>query len=118
VLIVIAWWFRGYWPGLRRNYQRLRDTLRLLRRARAVIRDARAGRVNPQDFMRDVGTARSRAGDAKTVDVTPAGFKVVCPACGDSLSEAQTNALRVRGLRCPGSSRVQKECPYYGHSLN
>ena len=119
VLALIAWWFRGYYPQLRRNYQRLRETVRLISKARAVVRDVRSGRVNPQDFMRDVGTVRSRAaGDAKTVDVTPAGFKVVCPACGDSLSEAQTNALRVRGLRCPGSSRVQKECPYYGHSLN
>ena len=119
VLGVIAWWFRGYWPGLRRNYQRLRDTIRLLQRARTAMRDARAGRgrVTAQDFMRDVNTSRPRS-DAKTVDVTPAGFKVVCPVCGDSLSEAQTNALRVRGLRCPGSSRVQKECPYYGHSLN
>ncbi len=119
VLGVIAWWFRGYWPGLRRNYQRLRDTVRMISKARAVVRDVRSGRVNPQDFMRDVSTSPARGrGDAKTVDVTPAGFKVVCPACGDSLSEAQTNALRVRGLRCPGSSRVGKECPYYGHSLN
>ena len=119
VLGVIAWWFRGYWPQLRRNYQRLRDTVRLISKARTVMRDARAGRgqMNAQDFMRNVNTSRPR-GDAKTVDVTPAGFKVVCPVCGDSLSEAQTNALRVRGLRCPGSSRVQKECPYYGHSLN
>lgn len=123
VLGVIAWWFRGYGPQLRRNYQRLRDTVRMIAKARAVIRDARAGRgpMNAQDFMRDVSTAQSPRGgrgDAKTVDVTPTGFKVVCPACGDSLSEAQTNALRARGLRCPGSSRVQKECPYYGHSLN
>jgi hypothetical protein len=119
IFAVIAWWFRGYWPGLRRSYQRLRDTVRVISKARAVVRDVRSGRVNPQDFMRDVGTARSqRGGDAKTVDVTPAGFKVVCPACGDSLSEAQTNALRMRGVRCPGSSRVGRECPYYGHSLN
>ena len=119
VLGVIAWWFRGYGPQIRRNYQRLRDTVRMISKARAVVRDVRSGRVNPQDFMRDVSTVRSRGGgDAKTVDVTPAGFKVVCPTCGDSLSEAQTNALRVRGVRCPGSSRVQKECPYYGHSLN
>ncbi len=120
VLAVIAWWFRGYWSGLRRNYQRLRDTVRMISKARTVMRDARAGRgaMNAQDFMRDLNSARSQRGDAKTVDVTPAGFKVVCPTCGDSLSEAQTNALRVRGLRCPGSGRTQKECPYYGHSLN
>ena len=119
VLGVIAWWFRGYWPGLRRNYQRLRDTVRLIAKARTVMREVRTGRgpVNVQDFMRDARTPRPRS-DAKTVDVTPAGFKVVCPACGDSLSEAQTNALRVRGLRCPGSSRTQKECPYYGRSMN
>lgn len=117
VIAVIAWWFRGYWPGLRRNYQRLRNTVRMISKARAVVRDIRTGRVNPQDFMRNVSSAGSQR-DAKTVDVTPTGFKVVCPICGDSLSEAQTNALRVRGVRCPGSVRVQKECPYYGHSLN
>ena len=132
VLGVIAWWFRGYWPQMRRNYQRLRDTVRFIAKARAVVRDVRSGRVNPEDFVRGMnqhsaaqrsstqrgGVQRPDPRAAKTVDVSPTAFKVVCPACGDSLSEAQTNALRVRGLRCPGSSRVQKDCPYYGHSLN
>jgi hypothetical protein len=39
---------------------------------------------------------------------------VVCPACGDRLNDAQLRALRDRNVRCPGSSRVSRPCPYYG----
>jgi hypothetical protein len=121
VLAVIAWWFRGYGPQLRRSFIRLRDTVRFFRRVSTSFRDVRQGNpqrsggFNPEDFMRG---GRSRQVKEKIVDVTATQFKVVCPTCGDSLTEAQTNALRSRSLRCPGSGRVGHECPFYGRSLN
>jgi hypothetical protein len=129
VLAVIAWWFRGYGPQLRRSFIRLRDTVRFFRRASATFRDLRqsgsrggstgggaGGGFNPEDFMR--GARPGSRAQEKVVDVPATQFKVVCPTCGDSLTEAQTNALRSRSLRCPGSSRVGRECPFYGRSLN
>jgi hypothetical protein len=128
---VIAWWFRGYAPGIRRMWRRARDTWRLLARVRGAVKDARGGRFDPQDFMRQSGgpapsrgsgAARGTATktvDADAVQVQPVGgFKVVCPTCGDALSEAQVGALRTRSVRCPGANRVGRECPYYGRSLN
>jgi hypothetical protein len=121
VFAVIAWWFRGYGPQLRRSFIRLRDTVRFFRRASTTFRDirqgnARGGGFNPEDFMR--GSRSGSRAQEKVVDVTATQFKVVCPTCGDSLTEAQTNALRSRSLRCPGSGRVGRECPFYGRSLN
>jgi hypothetical protein len=121
VLGVLMYWFRGYAPQIRRSYQRLQNTIRLFRQARDTMRDVRAGRFNPRGF--DPGNFNPRpSSDAgrqgKVVDVTATQFKVVCPTCGDSLTEAQTIALRQRTVRCPGSSRVGQECPYYGRSLN
>jgi hypothetical protein len=116
VLGVFVYWFRGYAPQIRRGWARLQNTIRLFRRAREAVRDVRGGRFNPRDFTTGGSGTFSRSG--KVVDVKATQFKVVCPTCGDSLTEAQTTALRQRSVRCPGSSRVQQECPYYGRSLN
>ncbi len=127
VIGVIAYWFRGYSPQIRRAYVRLRDTVRFFRRARDLIRDTQGGRFNPQrsgGFETGFNPQDFKAKDfRKTVDVSAsqvstAQFKVVCPVCGDSLTEAQTIALRQRSVRCPGSSRVGQACPYYGKALN
>lgn len=120
VLGVLAWWFRGYTPGIRRAWRRARDTWRFLSRVRGAVRDARAGRFDPQNFAPQPPRDRSKGTvEAQAVDVQPvAALRLVCPTCGDALSEAQVGALRTRNVRCPGAARIGRECPYYGRSLN
>ena len=96
VLAGLAYWLRGFTRPVRRAY----------RQARELVATARRSGV-------DTGPNRANR-DPRVVDVTPKSQSIVCPACGDTLNDAQVRALRARNVRCPGSSRVSRTCPYYG----
>lgn len=99
VLAGLLYWFRGYAGPLRRGYRRARDLVRLYRRARTGLQTAR----RPPAPRRGPPTVDASARPAP---------QIVCPTCGDRLSAAQVDALRARTVRCPGSSRVGRPCPY------
>jgi hypothetical protein len=98
VLAGLAYWLRGFTRPVRRAYRQARELVATARRA--SFDPARPGR-QPRD--------------PRVVDVAPyQSQNTVCAACGDTLNEAQVRALRARNVRCPGSSRVARTCPYYG----
>lgn len=103
VLVGLLFWMRGF--------QRIRRTIR---QARNVFDTARRIRVG----LEGRGAAPNpRARDARTVDVTArsdSGPVTTCSVCGDAINDAQMRALRGRSVRCPGSNRVGRECPFYG----
>ena len=110
VLIGLGFWLRGYWKPLRRAYQRARGLYQTARRVRTEFETVSSGRASRPER------------DSRVVDVSPRPEKqagrqstsLICPICNDSLNEAQLRALRSRSVRCPGSSRVGRACPYYG----
>lgn len=97
VLAGLAYWLRGFTRPVRRAYKQARELVETARSGFDATRPTRASR------------------DPRVVDVTPRQTpNIVCPACGDTLNDAQLRALRERNVRCPGSSRVSRACPYYG----
>jgi hypothetical protein len=107
VMVGLLFWMRGF-SRIRRTFRQARSIFDTAKRIRLEV-----GRVsNPQ------GNHGPRSRDARTVDVTArsesASPVTICPVCGDRLNDAQKRALFTRSVRCPGSSRVDRECPYYG----
>jgi hypothetical protein len=99
VLAGLGYWLRGFMRPVRRVYHQARDLVGTARRVRSSFE------THPEGANRD----------PRVVDVTPRqDLGIVCPACGDRLNDAQVRALRDRNVRCPGSSRVSRPCPYYG----
>ncbi len=98
VLAGLAYWLRGFTRPVRRAYRQARELVETARRS--GFDPARPTRANR---------------DPRVVDVAPRQSQsTICPACGDALNDAQVRALRARNVRCPGSSRVSRACPYYG----
>ncbi len=118
VLVGLGFWLRGYWKPLRRAYQRARSLYQTARRVRTEFETVGSGRSSRPE--RDPSRPER---DPRVVDVSPRPEKqpgkqpttsLICPVCNDRLNEAQLRALRSRSVRCPGSSRVGRACPYYG----
>jgi hypothetical protein len=100
VLAGLGYWLRGFSRPAQRAYRQARELVGTVRRARSSFDASRPDRANR---------------DPRVVDVKPKqDLGIVCPACGDRLNDAQVRALRDRNVRCPGSSRVSRPCPYYG----
>ena len=116
ILGVVAYWFRGYWPGIRTNYARVRGFWQLFQGLRG-----RSGGQGGKQGGRFPG--QSRVIDVEPTSVSPsskasqaAGQKEKCRVCGDALSSAQLSALGQNDIRCTGSSRVGKACPYRNYN--
>lgn len=108
LLVWLAYWLRGYFAPLRRFWRQTRSMYQMFSQARTMLRNASANQNVP-------GGRTSTASRGKVVDVTAKNeLKIVCPVCNDALTDAQVLALRSRSLRCPGSSRVSRDCPFYG----
>jgi hypothetical protein len=125
VLIGLGFWLRGYWKPLRRAYQHARSLYQAARRVRTEFETVGSGRSSrpERDPSRPERDPSRPERDPRVVDVSPRPEKqvgkqpttsLICPVCNDSLNEAQLRALRSRSVRCPGSSRVGRACPYYG----
>ncbi len=100
VLAGLGYWLRGFARPAQRAYRQARDLVGTARRVRSSFDASRPDRVNR---------------DPRVVDVkAKPDLAIICPACGDRLNDAQMRALRDRNVRCPGSSRVSRPCPYYG----
>ena len=99
ILAGLAYWMRGFGPPIARAYRRGRDLWRTYRRVRTAL-------------ARPAGAPRPRVVDADARRPAPPAGGTRCPECGDRLNAAQLEALRARSLRCPGSARVGRPCPY------
>ena len=113
LLVWLAYWLRGYFPPVRRAFLQARQAFLMFQKVRNVIKNGIPNQNFPgSDFSKQRSNTASRG---KTVDVTAKNeLKIVCPVCNDALTDAQVLALRSRSLRCPGSSRVSRDCPFYG----
>ena len=109
VLAAIAYWFRGYVPGMRSSFARLRGFWQLIQGMRQGLR----GR-GPNPSGRTSGP--SRVIDVEPIIKSGSSKKEQCRVCGDSLSSAQLSALGQNDIRCTGSSRVGKACPYRNYN--
>lgn len=125
ILAGVGFWMRGYYAPMRRTFLRWRELIGQFRRLRQMFTQGSISRVDP----RNAQTPRPRE---KVVDVyasrgterraAPTREPVVpeqpkarnCYTCGDVLNEAQVRALQSKSVRCPGSNRVGKSCPFYG----
>jgi hypothetical protein len=100
VLVGFLWWFRPFFPALKRGWHSTQQWVRVLRGLGG------AARTN----------AKPKAGPIRSVlEVEPprgVGKKEKCKACGDLLSSAQLMALRGGDIRCTGSNRIQQPCPF------
>ena len=113
LLGAVGYWFRGYWPGIRTNYARARGFWQLFQGLRGRSGPGRSG-----------GQGGRFPGGSRVIDVEPtsvgpsskAARKEQCRVCGDALSSAQLSALRQNDIRCTGSSRVGKACPYRNYN--
>jgi|GEM_PF-1872989 len=121
VLGAVAYWFRGYWPGIRTNYARARGFWQLFQGLRGRSGGPNRGNQRGEQGGRFPG--QSRVIDVEPTSVGPsskagqtAGQKEKCRVCGDALSSAQLSALRQNDIRCTGSSRVGKACPYRNYN--
>ena len=113
LLVWLAYWLRGYFPPVRRAFLQARQAFLMFQKVRNVIKNG----IPNQNFPgQNSSNSRSNtASRGKTVDVTAKNeLKIVCPVCNDALTDAQVLALRSRSLRCPGSSRMSRDCPFYG----
>lgn len=99
LLAGLLYWMRGFWPPIARAGRRGRDLWRTYRRLAARS-------------SRPAGAPRRRVVDVTARRGPAPGGGSRCPACGDALSAAQVDALRSRSIRCPGSARVNRPCPY------
>ncbi len=113
VLGAVAYWFRGYWPGIRLSYTRARGFWQLFQ----GLKGRSSGRGTGQTGRFPGG---SRVIDVEPTSVGPssktASKKEQCRTCGDALSSAQLSALRQNDIRCTGSGRVGKACPYRNYN--
>jgi hypothetical protein len=108
LLVWLAYWMRAYFAPLRRFWRQARGMYQMFTQARTMLKNMGTNQNIP-------GARGSTASRGKVVDVTAKNeLKIVCPVCNDALSDAQILALRSRSLRCPGSSRVSRDCPFYG----
>ncbi len=118
ILGVVAYWFRGYWPGIRTNYARARGFWQLFQGLRGRSGgQSRGGQSRGDQSGRFPG--QSRVIDVEPTSVSPsskAARKEQCRVCGDALSSAQLSALGQNDIRCTGSSRVGKACPYRNYN--
>jgi hypothetical protein len=107
LLVWLAYWLRGYFAPLQRMWRQVRGMYQMFTQARTMLKNMGSNQNIPG--------SRNTASRGKVVDVTAKNeLKVVCPVCNDALNDAQVLALRSRSLRCPGSSRMSRDCPFYG----
>jgi hypothetical protein len=129
ILFGLGFWMRGYYAPARRTFLRWRELIGQFRRLQQMFTQGASSRNTPQGGFRNDPRAQPRE---KVVDVyasrgqerraAPTREQVApavaaqqqCPACGDSLNEAQIRALQAKSVRCPGSGRVGQTCPFYG----
>jgi hypothetical protein len=121
ILAGLGFWLRGYYAPVRRTVRRWRELIGQFRRLRQVFTqgtriDPRYPQApQPREKVVDVHASRgSERRAAPTREQVTAAPLHQCPACGDTLNEAQVRALQAKSVRCPGSSRVGQACPYYG----
>ena len=129
IVIGLGFWMRGYYAPARRTFLRWRELIGQFRRLRQMFMQGTASRNNPQGGFRndprvqprekvvDVHASRGQERrSAPTREQTVAEQPKVrnCYTCGDVLNEAQVRALQSKSVRCPGSNRVGKSCPFYG----
>jgi hypothetical protein len=98
VLTGFLWWFRPFFPVLKRGWQTAQNWFRIAR--------GLGGNLGKQ----------TQNGPVRTVlEVEKprfSGKKEKCKACGDLLSSAQLLALQSGDIRCTGSNRIQQPCPF------
>jgi hypothetical protein len=130
ILFGLGFWMRGYYAPARRTFLRWRELIGQFRRLRQMFMQGTASRNNPPGGFRndpraqprekvvDVHASRGqerRAAPSREQAAAPVAPQVQqCPACGDTLNEAQIRALQAKSVRCPGSNRVGQTCPFYG----
>jgi hypothetical protein len=125
ILIGLGFWMRGYYAPARRTFLRWRELIGQFRRLRQMFTQAGSSRVDPRNMRQapprekvvDVHAARGterRATPSREAAVAEQPKVRTCYTCGDVLNEAQVRALQSKSVRCPGSGRVGKSCPFYG----
>ncbi len=98
VLAGFLWWFRLFFPGLKRGWHTAQNWFRMVR--------GLSGNLGKQAQN---GPIRS----VLEVEKPPLkGKKEKCKACGDLLSSAQLLALQGGDIRCTGSNRIGQPCPF------
>jgi hypothetical protein len=129
ILFGLGFWMRGYYAPARRTFLRWRELIGQFQRLRQMLMQGGSSRFDPRVDPRNSRQAQPRE---KVVDVhasrgqerrtAPTREQAVaeqpkvrnCYTCGDVLNEAQVRALQSKSVRCPGSNRVGKSCPFYG----
>jgi hypothetical protein len=124
ILAGVGFWMRGYYAPARRTFLRWRELIGQFRRLRQMFTqagtvrgDPNARPVQPREKVVDVHASRGteRRGTPSREQAVPEEPKARnCYTCGDVLNEAQIRALQAKSVRCPGSNRVGKTCPFYG----
>jgi hypothetical protein len=125
ILAGVGFWMRGYYAPARRTFLRWRELIGQFRRLRQMFTQAGSSRVDPRNTWQSqprekvVDVHASRGQERRTApareQAAPSAPQVQqCPACGDTLNEAQIRALQAKSVRCPGSNRVGQACPFYG----
>ena len=124
ILAGLGFWLRGYFAAARRSFLRWRELIGQFRRLRQMFMqsptmraDPNARQAQPREKVVDVHASRGseRRGAVPREQAAPEEPKARnCYTCGDLLNEAQIRALQAKSVRCPGSNRVGKTCPFYG----
>jgi hypothetical protein len=124
ILTGLGFWMRGYYAPARRTFLRWRELIGQFQRLRQMFMQGSVSRHDPRNTQAprprekvvDVHAARgAERRTAPTREAVPEQPKVRnCYTCGDVLNEAQVRALQSKSVRCPGSNRVGKSCPFYG----
>jgi hypothetical protein len=125
ILAGVGFWMRGYYAPARRTFLRWRELIGQLRRLRQMFTQAGASRFDPRNTRQAqprekvVDVHASRGQERRTAptreQAVPTSPEVRnCYTCGDVLNELQVRALQAKSVRCPGSNRVGKSCPFYG----
>ncbi len=129
ILAGVGFWMRGYYAPARRTFLRWRELIGQFRRLRQLFTQAGSSRVDPRNTWQsqprekvvDVHASRGQERRAAPTrePAVPTRDQVAaksqqCPACGDTLNEAQIRALQAKSVRCPGSNRIGQACPFYG----
>lgn len=98
VLAGFLWWFRPFFPRLKRGWQTAQNWFRLVRGLGGSL--GKQAQNQPIRSVLEVEQPRFK------------GKKEKCKACGDLLSSAQLLALQGGDIRCTGSNRIQQACPF------
>ena len=124
ILIGVGFWMRGYYAPARSTFLRWRELIGQFRRLRQMFTqagssrmDPRSTRAQPREKVVDVHASRGqerRSAPTREQAVAEQPKVRNCYTCGDVLNEAQVRALQSKSVRCPGSNRVGKSCPFYG----